>query len=179
MAKTDWLSFFWQKLPKKSNQKNKGKLVFLRETLFFEDFSQWELSLVQDFLYERTFQEGEAIFEIGQPGAVLYFIFKGRVSIEVPSAESIRKLAELSDGAFFGELALLDDSPRSATARAATEVVVLALTRAELERMLKDRPLAAAPVYKSLAKITGNRLKSTIDRIQKEQNTQLKAVANG
>lgn len=178
MAKTDWYSFLWKVIPKK--EKNKAKLGFLKETTFFEDFSQWELDIVHDFLHERTFQAGEAIFEKGQPGAVLYFIFKGKVSIEVPSeGGSVRKLAELPEGAFFGELALLDDSPRSATARAAEDTVVLALARSELERMLQDRPLVAAPVYRSLAKITGERLKSTIERIQKEQQTGLKAVANG
>lgn len=178
MAKTDWYSFLWKAIPKK--EKNKAKLSFLKETTFFEDFSQWELDIVHDFLHERIFQSGEAIFEKGQPGAVLYFIFKGKVSIEVPSeGGAVRKLAELSEGAFFGELALLDDSPRSATARAAEDTVVLALARSELERMLQDRPFVAAPVYRSLAKITGERLKSTIERIQKEQQTGLKAVANG
>lgn len=179
MSKTNWLSFMWEAVAPKGVQKNQERLSFLKDTVFFKGFSQWELDLVHDFLHERSFESDEAIFEIGQPGAVLYFVFKGKVSIEVPGQDgSVRKLAELTEGAFFGELALLDDSPRSATARAAADTVVLGLARSELERMLKERPLVAAPVYRSLARITGERLVSTIRRIQKEQ-VGLKAVANG
>ncbi len=177
---TNWRSFLWQSIFPKTIQKNQARLSFLKETAFFQDFSQFELDLVHDFLHERVFKDDEPIFEIGQPGAVLYFVFKGKVSIEVPSQNgTVKKLAELTERSFFGELALLDDAPRSATARAIGETTVLGLARAELESMLKERPLVAAPVYRSVARITGARLVSTIERIQKEQQVELKAVSNG
>lgn len=178
--KTDWLSLFWQQILPKQNRVAKDRLTFLKSTAFFEEFNTWELQLAYSFLHERVFQSGEAIFEKGQPGAALYFIFSGTVSIEVQQdSQHLRRLAELPPGSFFGELALLDDSPRSATARAMTEVIALALPRAELERMMRERPLIAAPVYRSLAIMTGERLKTTINRIQKEETPELKVVSNG
>jgi CRP-like cAMP-binding protein len=178
--KTNWASFFWQAILPRKARKSKTRLDFLKATAFFEDFNSWELELAHSFLHERVFKANEPIFEKGQPGAALYFICKGSVSIEVVKENNqVKNLAEISEGSFFGELALLDDSPRSATARAIDDVVVLALPRSELERMLKERPLIAAPVYRSLAIMTGERLKSTIERIQKEQRNELKVVSNG
>lgn len=179
MAQSDWLDVFWKAITPKGQNKSKARRHFLRETAFFQGFSKWELDTVTEFLHERNFAPGEAIFEKGHPGATVYFVLTGKVSIEVPSEfGGAKRLAELGEHAFFGELALLDDSPRSATARAIEDTLVLALARSELERMVQERPLVAAPVYRSLARITADRLKSTIERIQIEQNG-LRAVSNG
>ncbi len=173
--KNSWLSHFWLTILPRTTRAAKNRVEFLKGTAFFEDFNSWELNIASSFLHERNFKANEPVFEKGQPGAALYFICKGTVSIEVTSDNlQVNKLAELEVGAFFGELALLDDSPRSATARAINDIVLLALPRSELERMLKERPLIAAPVYRSLAIMTGERLKSTIERIQKEQTNKRK-----
>jgi CRP-like cAMP-binding protein len=76
----------------------------------------------------RRFRRGEVIFHIGDPGDALFVIVSGEVKISLPSEtgeEAI--LATLRDGDVFGELALLDGAPRSASATAlsATEAVVL------------------------------------------------------
>lgn len=171
MANTDWFGFFWKAVSVKSVSEKKSHSSFLSSVSFFDGFSKMELKIVQDFLHERTFKEDEFVFEKGQPGAAVYFIVSGKIAIEVKSENgSVRHIADLHEGSFFGELALLDDSPRSATARAATDLTVLVLARSELDRMLEERPLIAGSVYRNLARMTGERLKSTIERIQKEQS---------
>jgi CRP-like cAMP-binding protein len=80
----------------------------------------------------RRFRRGEVIFHQGDPGDALFIVLSGRVKIALPAEtgdEAI--LATLRPGDFFGELALLDGAPRSATAAAieATETAVLARDR--------------------------------------------------
>jgi CRP-like cAMP-binding protein len=86
------------------------------------------LASVAAGMRSRRFRRGEVIFHIGDPGDALFVIVSGEVKISLPSDtgdEAI--LATLSSGAVFGELALLDGAPRSATATALgpTETVVL------------------------------------------------------
>lgn len=69
------------------------------------------------------YQAGEIIFRQGYPGDYAYVIVSGQVEIvDVKPDGSIEHIALLEPGQMFGEMALLDDQPRSATARAATDV---------------------------------------------------------
>lgn len=180
MKKYQWLSFLWQDLFKKLIVKKQDRIEFLSSTSFFHAFSPLQIGLTSEFLHQRQFAKDEFIFEVGHPGAALYFIEAGKVSIEISgdSHSGNVALAELGPGAFFGEMALLDDSPRSASARALTDVTVLAMPRSELERMLAQSPVLGGMVYKALAQITSARLKSTIERMQSETRP-MKVAVNG
>ncbi len=95
---------------------------------FFAGLEAAALARVAEGMRSRRFRRGEVIFHIGDPGDALFVIVSGEVKISLPSEtgdEAI--LATLRPGAVFGELALLDGAPRSATATAisAAEMVVL------------------------------------------------------
>lgn len=95
---------------------------------FFAGLDATALERVAAGMRARRFRRGEVIFHVGDPGDALFVIVTGEVKISLPSEtgdEAI--LATLRDGAVFGELALLDGAPRSASATAlnATEIVVL------------------------------------------------------
>ncbi|HET7168885.1 MAG TPA: Crp/Fnr family transcriptional regulator [Candidatus Limnocylindrales bacterium] len=95
---------------------------------FFAGLDGPALERVAAGMRTRRFRRGEVIFHIGDPGDALFVIVAGEVKISLPSEtgdEAI--LATLHPGAVFGELALLDGAPRSASATAttATETVVL------------------------------------------------------
>ena len=83
--------------------------------------------------FRRTYRKSETIFEEGSSGGEMYLIRSGRVLLSVRQSEGKQvPLGLLSPGDFFGEMALVDDVPRSATASAAeddTEVVVVDRTR--------------------------------------------------
>jgi CRP-like cAMP-binding protein len=95
---------------------------------FFAGLEPLALDRLAASMRSRRFRRGEVIFHVGDPGDALFVIVSGDVKISLPSdtgEEAI--LATLGPGAVFGELALLDGAPRSAsaTAQSATETVVL------------------------------------------------------
>jgi CRP/FNR family transcriptional regulator, cyclic AMP receptor protein len=95
---------------------------------FFAGLERPALERVASGMRSRRFRRGEVIFHIGDPGDALFVIVEGEVKISLPSEtgdEAI--LATLRPGDVFGELALLDGAPRSAsaTAMSVTETVVL------------------------------------------------------
>lgn len=92
----------------------------------------------------RSFRAGEVIFQAGDPGDGFYIIESGRVQImAVIGANEPRILATISAGDFFGEMAVLDDAPRSAMAKAETDTRATFLSRAELLDLLERRPRLA------------------------------------
>lgn len=89
----------------------------------------------------RRFAAGETIFKAGDAGDGFYIVEAGRVTISavVGSGQS-RVLATIRAGDYFGEMALLDDAPRSATATAETDTEAYFLARGELLGLLERRP---------------------------------------
>jgi CRP-like cAMP-binding protein len=170
------LRIFWGHLRRSDRdgtEKDKAKL--LKRLPFFENLKKHELSYVANLLFERDYQEGEFIFEVGQPGAALFIIQSGEVAVEIEDQNhGVTVIAKMEKNSFLGELALLDQSPRSASARAVVPTRVLALFRSDLDRILSTEPRIAAQIYKSLATIVGARLKATNELLEKRS---LKAVA--
>lgn len=164
------LRIFWGNIRKNDrNAPETDKLRFLKKIPFFESLRRHQLELVAQFVHERDYNENEYIFEIGQPGAALFIIQSGEVSVEIPGdTESYIQIAVLGKNAFLGELALLDESARSASARALKPSRTLALFRSDLERISNDDPKTAAQIYKSLAHIVGQRLKATNELLDKK-----------
>jgi CRP/FNR family cyclic AMP-dependent transcriptional regulator len=83
--------------------------------------------------FRQKYRKSEIIFEEGSTGSEMYLIHSGRVSLSVKQKEAERvPLVVLAPGDFFGEMALVDDSPRSATASAiedGTELIIVDRTR--------------------------------------------------
>jgi CRP-like cAMP-binding protein len=142
------------------------KIEILRKIPLFEKLSRRELSNAADIIYDRKYRPGEYIFEKGQPGAAMFIIKRGAVQI-VASDKKGKEivLATLKKGTFLGELALLDDSPRSASARAKEPTEALAFFRSDLNKLLDTDPDIASKILKELALIIGQRLKATNEQL--------------
>lgn len=144
------------------NKKDQSKIDVLSGIPIFKDLNKRELRVVTDFLYDRSYEKGEDIFLTDQPGAAMFIIKSGKVQIVVESeVDTATELAVLREGDFFGEIALLDNSPRSATARALANTELLAIFRADLDKLILNEPFIAARVMKQLAIVIGIRLKET------------------
>ncbi|MEQ1856292.1 MAG: GGDEF domain-containing protein [Longimicrobiales bacterium] len=106
----------------------------------FEDFQPQELEWIAAAAHLRTFAEGELLFEIGEPGRSLYVLTAGTVQVLHPNRAANLQLARVGPGEFIGEMALLDDSPRSATAKALCEVEALVLDKVDFHELVRERP---------------------------------------
>jgi len=122
----------------------------------FEDLTPRELDAVQRLLHRREYVSGESIFIQGEPGLGMYIIVRGAVSIQ--SEPSGRELVELVDGDFFGEIALLNEVIRTATARAKTDCTLLSLFQPDLLSLLDRNPRLGVKVLLALARLVGLRL---------------------
>jgi CRP-like cAMP-binding protein len=91
--------------------------------------------------FERKFKPGEVIFRQGDAGSEMYLIRSGKIKISRSAGNIEKTLAVIKEGDFFGEMAVIDGSPRSATATAIEEVNLLIVDREAFKSQLKDNPM--------------------------------------
>jgi CRP/FNR family transcriptional regulator, cyclic AMP receptor protein len=94
------------------------------------------------------FDANESIVTAGDPGDAFYVILDGRAKVRRGRG---RATADLDPGAYFGEMALVDGAPRSATIVAETETACLMLTRKRFAKILRDEPAVALALLRTLA----------------------------
>lgn len=96
--------------------------------------------------FGKVFEPGQIIFCEYEQGNDFYFILEGEVKITKIVGESIKTLDILTTGDIFGEMAILEEQPRSATASAITEVRTLNFNRANFEILMTKNPQLALKV---------------------------------
>ena len=133
----------------------------LRRCALFVDADDAALARLAGRLRQRRFRRNEVIFHQGDPGDSLHIVGEGAVKIVLPSLDGEEAiLATLRPGDFFGELALLDGAPRSATAVALDQATTLSLPRdAFVELLDQDRGLRdalLAGLAHELRRVTGH-----------------------
>lgn len=133
----------------------------LQSCRLFSELPARDMQVVLSFLHFRHYQAGEVIFDEGEEGQALYIVVAGQVNINRQGREDML-LARLEPGAFFGEMALLDDAPRVAQARAVTPVEVAVLFRGDFLHLLDDHARIASRISLQLARQLGERLRRMI-----------------
>jgi hypothetical protein len=113
-----------------------SRLAFLHDVPLFAEASLDDLIAVDHALGSETYLAGEPIVTEGETGDRLCIVYRGEVLVK----KGGRVLARLGTGDFFGEMALFDDEPRSATVTATDEVEVLALQRDRFHSLVQQRP---------------------------------------
>ena len=135
----------------------------LRALSLFSTLSPRELKTVDGLLHERSFLKDEVIFDQGEEGQALYIVESGKVLICRQGQSADGRIAELSPGRLFGELALLDNSPRAAQARAAENCTLAVLFRADFLGLLETHAVIASKIALQLARHIGQRLRETVN----------------
>jgi CRP-like cAMP-binding protein len=102
----------------------------------FSECSSAELKAIQKSAVPVSVRAGTTIFEEGEVGRAFYCIMNGTAHV----VRNGRKAAELGPSGYFGELALLDKLPRSATVRAATDMDLLEIDQRHFNRLINDSP---------------------------------------
>jgi uncharacterized membrane protein len=124
----------------------------LRSIPLFEGLEEDDLVALSATLVPCQFRAGTMIFAQGDRGDSMYIVQSGDVNIHLPGDESRRiSLKDIARGEFFGELALFDDKPRSASALATNDTVLLELQRETLENYLDKRPRAAMAILRTMS----------------------------
>ncbi|NJD20093.1 MAG: cyclic nucleotide-binding domain-containing protein [Gemmatimonadetes bacterium] len=118
----------------------------------FEGLPLEDLKRIAGIVEAASIEAGEILFEEGEPGDAFYIVFKGAIEISKVRPDGAReKLAVRRAGEGFGEMALLNDAPRSATARANEATQLVKVSRDDFERLLGGDSLALR-MMRSLSK---------------------------
>ena len=145
--------------------------IALSQVNVFERLSKHELKIVKNAVHVRHYVPNEAIFKQGDPGSGMYIIMNGRVGIflDIPN-QSPKLLSELENGDFFGEIALLDSSPRTAAAIALENCSIIGFYRPDLMDILKVKPAIGSKILLALSEVLATRLRATNSELVKVSN---------
>jgi len=143
-----------------------GSVALLGHNCAFGRLPGSEVALIAAASRMRTFRKGEVVFHRGDPADVLHVVCHGTLKVVLTSTYGRDVvLAILGPGDLFGELALLDDQPRSATVIALEEVETAALGRVEFWSLLRRSPAAAEGLLAALARTIRRNTETVSDLI--------------
>jgi len=134
-----------------------GKMV-LERSLLFRGLAPPSLERIAALATQRQFRSGELVFSQGDPGDALYAVVAGRIRISAGTKDG-REISFniMEPGDTFGEIALLDGGPRTATATATEATDLVSIRRDHLFALLEREPKVAL----ELLKLCGSRLRWT------------------
>jgi CRP/FNR family transcriptional regulator/CRP/FNR family cyclic AMP-dependent transcriptional regulator len=128
--------------PALSKESNMNELQFLANTELFNDLTEAQLALISQDIVPRQYEQGEVIFREGDPGEVLYMVQSGQVRIFINSLDGSETSVILFGraGDIFGELAVIDGLPRSATAVALDKTTLYTIQRQVFSQHMRHMP---------------------------------------
>ncbi|MGH7439067.1 MAG: cyclic nucleotide-binding domain-containing protein [Polyangiaceae bacterium] len=123
----------------------------------FQHLDYREQVAVLSVAHSRKYEAGETIVRQGSPGTDMFIVVVGQLVVERDGVN----LAELGPGGHFGEMSLIDGSPRSATVVAHSATDVLSIGRAELDGLIRRDPVFGLKVLGTFVQALSARLRST------------------
>jgi CRP/FNR family cyclic AMP-dependent transcriptional regulator len=141
-------------------------IAFLVNTPLFADLDTAERGEVVRIMEVQRLQQGEVVFREGEDGESWYVIFEGGAEVLKAAGDgSERPLRSLEPGDCFGELAILDGSPRSATIRAAGPLTLFRFRRPLFDELLADGSLGAYKLVAAMARSQARRLRQLTSQV--------------
>jgi CRP-like cAMP-binding protein len=124
------------------------KVLFLKSIDLFSQIPGEDLAAVALIATEERREQGDEIFAEGEAGDALYLVVDGRVRVH----KADRVIAELGERECFGEMAILDAAPRSATVTTLGDTNVLKITREDFQEIMSEKPEIAQGIIKVLTR---------------------------
>lgn len=150
-------------------------VISLQAIPLFKTLNKKDFSILMNIIHNRNFLADEFIFYQGDPGIGLYIIREGEVIISRESEAGDKvTLAVFQKGDFFGELALIDNDTRSASAIAKTDAKLSVIFKSDLDEFIEKYPKKGIRILKGIAEITALRLRILNEDyfyLRKEKNT--------
>jgi len=135
-----------------------------REPSASKGISRREFGHLFQALVVRPYAPGEILFHEGDVGRALFILESGHVEISRKTPDGgTRPVAVLNPGDYFGEMSLLDEFPRSASAAAMEPVVAHLLYKTEIEKLIKHVPHIGAAIMTHLGMLLAARLRALAD----------------
>jgi CRP/FNR family transcriptional regulator, cyclic AMP receptor protein len=136
------------------------KKAFLKGLVLFQDLRDADLGRLAQALHSRTYHAGETIFLEDDIGRALFVLEAGKVELTKKAPDgSQRKIFTVEPGEFFGEMALLEQLPRTASAVAVERSKLYLLYRSKLDALLSSNPRIGATIMTVLAQLLSARLR--------------------
>ena len=143
------------------------RLILLKQSPIFSMVMTDDLRVVAQAMEKQPYFSGDHVFEIDEQGDHLYIIVSGKIGISLdPNPDSSRYISRLGPGDCFGEMNLLDDLPRSATATVLVDAVLLSLEKTRLRGLIQSYPDMSIGMLRSLSL----RLREANRRMMKERS---------
>jgi CRP-like cAMP-binding protein len=132
----------------------------IKNSIMLQGLSDQELGKLAGFCEMREMAEGTTVFIENMPGESLFLVKKGTIRISRMFAEGDEKtLVVLGPEDIFGEMAVIDGLPRSATARVAENAELISLNRKALEQLCRDDATLALKLVKNIVKVFSKRVR--------------------
>ncbi|MGQ0506464.1 MAG: cyclic nucleotide-binding domain-containing protein [Myxococcaceae bacterium] len=155
-----------------SNEKDRQPKAIeaLRAVPLFAEMNDGELKKILRLLHQRTYQPNEVVFREGDPAAGMYIIMRGSVNIVARMPDgSERILAQLGERQFFGEMALLEDEPRSASCVALEKTELLGFFEPDLDALVQRDARLGSRILWHLARLMAGRLRAMNETLKAQR----------
>jgi len=140
--------------------------VKVKDCRIFADLTSEEFAEVEKNLKKRIMKPGEAVFFEGEAGDRFYIISKGTISICTDiEGVGVEELVSMKAGAFFGEMALIDNGPRSASAVARGETELVYLEKDSFLDLMESKIVVANKILRNMVLVFCERLRDSNERI--------------
>ena len=132
---------------------------FLSQYKPFSSLDAQDLQALGELTANMEYGKDQVVFEEESKGDSLYILSKGSVKILKKVKNQENTIAVLKQGEFFGEMAILDGLPRSATVKASEPTSCIVLTDKAYQKLRTDRPKTALKIMDIIIKVLSNRLR--------------------
>jgi N-acetylglutamate synthase-like GNAT family acetyltransferase len=142
-------------------ERNRGAVIadVTRRVRLFQGLGDWEIERLRAICSEQRFRQGQAVFAEGDPGQALFIVVDGEVQI-VTDGEGHQVLGMIAPGEVFGDLALVDGLPRSASAVCTADSTLLMLEASAFRQLADRHPAIGRTVLLNLCRTLSSRLRA-------------------
>ncbi|MCL2706218.1 MAG: diguanylate cyclase, partial [Spirochaetaceae bacterium] len=134
----------------------------LKNTMIFSNLDEAELNILVSRMKKAQFNRGETVFREGEEGDTMYVILNGNINIFVPLANGTEiTLATIEKGNFFGDMAIIENAPRSASCKAVESCDLIALSRSDFYDIIRHHPETALKILYRMMNIMAERFKTS------------------
>ena len=131
------------------------KILHLKDIAIFKGLTVGELASVATVTEEKRAEPGETVIKEGEPGSVMYLVLDGEVAVIKALSESSDQeieLARINSGDYFGEMALFENAPNSATIRAVKASHFMTINKIEFMEIVMEYPNIALHICEGFCK---------------------------